>query len=183
MRRVPALLLTGVLLSSLAPNVVPAEELKGADRREYERLTSEGSFSTSCSATAEYTALWAGEKPSVLEIDGKQRPVQFEAHKVGDYIKTPFRCQTADGPLTIKMKLTHSISNSECGAANVFIATVSVAHLGSYSDDFLVDGCAGTTGLVIRGKQVLLCRMDDSDKSAVGRCGEATDGPGPRRLH
>ncbi len=159
-----------------------AEELKGAARRDYERTTSEGSLSTYCSAGPQGFAFWAGDAPSTLEVDGRSQPVQFERHKVGDYLGSPYRCQTSAGPLTLTTKLTHTISDSQCGAGNDFVARFVVAHVGSYSQDFLVDGCGGTSGVLIRGRQVLLCRMDDGGKAGVGQCAEATDGPGPRRL-
>lgn len=108
--------------------------------------------------------------------------MRFEHHKVGDYITKPYRCQTNSGLLTITTELTHSISNVQCGAGNRFIARFSVSHLGAYFDDFLVDGCGGTSGLLIRGKHVLLCRMPDEDKAHVGHCAEAVDAAGPRQL-
>ncbi len=161
---------------------VSAEELRGAARRAYEKATSEGSLSTSCKAGSPDFVFWAGEAPSIIEVEGKPQAVRFEQHRVGDYISKPYRCQTSAGVLTITTKLTHSISNSQCGAGNDFIAKFAVSHVGSYSDDFLVDGCGGTSGLFIRGKHVLLCRMPDDDKAGVGHCAEAADSPGPRQL-
>jgi hypothetical protein len=180
MRLPHALAMIGVLLSAL-PSRVPAEELRGAARRAYEKATSEGSLSTSCSAGSPDFVFWAGAAPATIKVEGKPRPVQFEQHKVGDYIRTPYRCQTGAGHLTMTTKLTHSISNSQCGAGNDFIARFAVSHVGSYSDDFLVDGCGGTSGLLIQGKHVLFCRMPDV-KPGVGYCAEAADAAGPRQL-
>jgi hypothetical protein len=115
-------------------------------------------------------------------VGGQPQPVQFEQHRVGDYIRRPYRCRTSAGVLTITTKLTHSISNSQCGAGNDFIARFTVAHVGSYSDDFLVDGCGGTTGLLIQGRHVLPCRLPEDDKTGVGHCAEAADAAGPRQL-
>ena len=159
------------------PLHVSSEELKGA-----EKATSEGSLSTSCSTTSPNFVFWAGETPSTIEVGGTSRPVQFERHKVGDYLSKPYRCRTTAGLLTLTTKLTHSISDSECGAGNDFIARIAISHIGSYSDDFLVDGCGGTSGLLIQGKRVLLCRMPDDGKPGVGHCTEAADAAGPRRL-
>ena len=181
MRLPYALAMIGVLLSGL-PLQVSAEELRGAARRAYETATSEGSLSTSCRAGSPDFVFWAGETPSTLDVEGKTQPVQFEQHKVGDYIGKPYRCQTSAGLLTITTTLTHRISNSQCGAGNDFIARFAVSHVGSYSDDFLVDGCGGTSGLLIQGRRVLFCRMPDDDKAGVGHCAEAGDGVGPRRL-
>ena len=183
MRRSSILATIGVILSALPLPDVSAEELRGAARREYERVTSEGSLFTSCSANSGYFVFWAGKQPSVLDFEGKSRPIQFEHHKVGDYVRQSYQCHTAEGLLTMTTRLTHSISNSQCGAGNDFIAKVSVSHLGSYSDDFLVDGCGGTSGLLLRGKHVLLCRMPDDDKAVAGHCAEGTDAMGPRELH
>ena len=173
-----------VVIASLpaVPLHVSAEELRGADRRAYERATSEGSLSTSCRSGTSDFVFWAGKTPSTIEVGGKLQPVQFEQHRVGDYISKPYRCQTSAGLLTITTKLTHSISNSQCGAGNDFIARFAVSHVGSYLDDFLVDGCGGTSGLLIQGKHVLFCRMPDDDKAGVGHCAEAADAAGPRQL-
>ena len=161
---------------------VSAEELKGASRRAYEKATSEGALSTSCSAASPDFVFWAGDTPSTLEVKGKSQPVRFERHKVGEFVRTPFTCQTSTGRLTVKTTLTHAISNAQCGAGNDFIARFVVPPLGSYSDDFLVDGCGGTSGVFIHGDRVLLCRMKDGDQAGVGRCEEAADAAGPRRL-
>ena len=171
-----------IISLSLVSLHVSAEELRGADRRAYEKATSEGSLSTSCSAGSPDFVFWAGRTPSTIEVGEKPRPVQFEQHKVGDYISKPYQCQTIAGLLTIRTKLTHNISNSQCGAGNNFIAVFAVSRVGSYSDDFLVDGCGGTSGLLITGKRVLLCRLSDDDKAGVGRCAEAADAAGPRQL-
>ena len=180
--RLPLVLaVVSVFLSAMALHV-SAEELKGAARRAYEKATREGGLSTSCSTGSPDFVFWAGETPSTIEVAGKPQPVQFEQHKVGDYISKPYRCQTRAGLLTITTKLTHTVSNSQCGAGNDFIARFAVLHVGSYSDDFLVDGCGGTSGLLIQGKHVLLCRMPDDDKAGVGHCAEAADAPGPRQL-
>jgi hypothetical protein len=170
-----------VSLSAVSLHVA-AEELRGAARHAYEKATSEGSLSTSCSAASPDFVFWAGDTPSTIEVDGKPQPVQFEHHRVGDYIRKPYQCQTSAGRLTMTTKLTHTISNAQCGAGNDFVARFAVPHLGSYSDDFLVDGCGGTSGLLIRGERVLFCRMNDGDKAGVGRCAEAADAAGPRRL-
>ena len=179
MRLPCALAAIGVSLVAL-PLHASAQELKGADRRAYETATSEGSLSTSCSAGPSGFVFWAGDAPSTLEVDGRSQPVQFERHKVGDYIGRPYRCRTSAGQLTLTTRLTHTISNSQCGTGNDFVARFVVAHVGSYSDDFLVDGCGGTSGLLIRGTQVLVCRMPDDGKAGVGQCAEATDGMGLR---
>ena len=181
MRLPHVLAVVGVFLSA-SPLHASAEELSGAARRAYEKATSEGSLSTSCSTGSPDFVFWAGDAPSTLEVAGKSRPVRFEQHKVGDYVSKPYRCQTSAGLLTITTKLTHTISNSECGAGKDFIATFAVSHVGSYSDDFLVDGCAGTSGLLIQGNHVLLCRMPDDDKAGVGHCADAADAAGPRQL-
>ena len=171
--------ISGVL--SAVPLHVSAEELRGAARRAYEKATSEGSPSTSCRAGSPFM-FWAGQTPSTIEAGGKPQPVRFEHQRVGDYISKPYRCQTSAGLLTLTTKLTHSISNSQCGAGNDFIARFAVSGVGSYSDDFLVDGCGGTSGLLIQGKHVLLCRMPDDDKAGMGHCAEAADTAGPRQL-
>ncbi len=176
-----ALAMIGVSLYAV-PLHVSAEELRGATRRAYEKATSEGSLSTSCVAGSPDFVSWAGETPSTIEVGGKAKPVQFEQHRVGDYIGKPYRCQTSAGSLTMTTKLTHSVSNSQCGAGNDFIARFAISHVGSYSDDFLVDGCGGTSGLLIQGKHVLSCRMPDDDKARVGHCAEAADATGPRQL-
>ena len=181
MRLPHALAMIGVYLSGL-PSHVSAEELKGAARRAYEKATSEGSLSTSCSAGSTDFVFWAGRIPSAIDVEGKTEPVQFEQHRVGDHIGKPYRCQTGAGLLTITTKLTHSISSSRCGADDDFIARFAVWHVGSYSDDFLVDGCGGTSGLLVQGRHVLFCRMPDDDKAGVGHCAEAADAAGPRRL-
>ena len=176
--------LTTVICLSLsaAPWRVSAEELKGAARRAYETATRQGDLWTSCSAGSPDFVLWAGEAPSVIEAGGASQPVRFQHHRVGDFIHAPYRCRTASGLLTLTTKLTHSISNSQCGAGEDFKAKVAVANLGSYSDDFLVEGCGGTSGLLVRGRHVLLCRMPDGGEAGVGRCVEAADSVGPRRL-
>ncbi len=171
----------GVCLS-VVPLHVSAEELRGASRRAYEKATSEGSVSTSCGAGSPGFVFWAGTAPSTIEVGGTPQPVQFEQHRVGDYISKPFRCQTSAGELMMTTKLTHSVSNSQCGAGNRFLARFVVAPIGSYSDDFLADGCGGTSGLLIQGRHVLFCRMSDSDKAGVGHCAEAADAAGPREL-
>jgi hypothetical protein len=167
---------------SAVPLHVSAEELRGAARQAYERATSEGSLSTSCSAGSPDFVFWAGTTPSTIEVGGKLQPVQFEHHRVGDYVSKPYQCQMSAGQLTMTTKLTHSISNAQCGAGNDFIAKFAVSNLGSYSDNFLVDGCGGTSGLLIQGKHVLFCRMPDGDKAGVGHCAEAADAAGPREL-
>ncbi len=176
--RLPCLLISVFLFA--VPVHVSAEELRGAARRAYEKATSEGSFSTSCSAGSSDFVFWAGETPSTVEIQGKPQAIQFEQHRVGDYISKPYNCQTSADLLTITTKLTHSISNSQCGAGNNFIVRFAISGVGSYSDNFLVDGCGGTSGLLIKGKDVLFCRMRDDDK--VGHCAEAADAAGPRQL-
>ena len=181
MRLISLLTTIGVSLCAASFHV-SGEELRGAARRAYEKATSEGTLSTSCDANAPGFVFWAGDTPSTIEVGGEARAVRFEHHKVGDYLREPYACQTRAGRLTITTKLTHSISNSQCGAGNDFIARFAVAGRGSYADDFLVDGCGGTTGLFIEGERVLLCRMNDGDQPGVGRCAEAADGPGPRRL-
>ena len=184
-RHAVRLLYVLAVISASLPAVslhVSAEELRGADRRAYERATSQGSLSTSCRDGSPDFVFWAGKTPSTIEVGGKLQPVQFEQHRVGDYISKPYRCQTSAGLLTITTKLTHSISNSQCGAGNDFIARFAVSHVGSYLDDFLVDGCGGTSGLLIQGKHVLFCRMPDDDKAGVGHCAEAADAAGPRQL-
>ena len=181
MRLLHLLAIIDVCLFAL-PSHVSAEELTGAARRAYEKTTSDGSFFTSCRAGSDDFVFWAGKTPSALDVEGKTQAVQFEAHKVGDYIRKPYRCRTAEGTLTITTKLTHSISNVQCGAGNWFIARLSVSHLGSYSDEFLVDGCAVTSGLLVRGKHVLLCNMPNDDKSVLGHCAEGADAAGPREL-
>ena len=173
--------LASVFLIAAPLNVSP-EELKGADRRAYEKATSEGSLSTSCSTTSPDFVFWAGETPSTIEVGGTSRPVPFERHKVGDYLSKPYQCRTTAGLLTLTTKLTHSISDSECGAGNDFIARTAISHVGSYTDDFLVDGCGGTSGLLIQGKRVLFCRMPDDGKPGVGHCTEAADAAGSRQL-
>ncbi len=182
MRLTYVLALIGVCFSAFPLHNASAEELKGAARREYEKTTSEGNFYTSCSATADFV-FWSGQTPSMIDVEGKQQPVHFEAHKIGDYIKKPYQCQTAEGLLSLTTQLTHSISNIQCGAGNWFFATVSVAHLGSYSDEFLVDGCGNTFGLLITGKHVLLCNLPFSNDMVVAHCAEAADAKGPRTLH
>ena len=180
--RLTAVVATIVVSLFAVASHVSAEELKGAARRAYEKATSEGSLSTSCSAASPDFVFWAGDAPSKIEVGGTSRPVRFERHQVGDYVHKPYQCQTSAGPLTMTTKLAHSISNSQCGAGNDFVARFTVPHVGSYADDFLVDGCGGTSGLLIQGDHVLLCRMNDGDPAGVGRCVEATDGVGPRRL-
>ena len=170
-----------VCFSAFPLHSASAEELKGAARRDYEKVTSEGSFYTSCSLTKDFV-FWSGRTPSMLDVDGKQQPVQFEAHKIGDYVKKPFQCQTPQGLLSITTKLTHSISNAQCGAGNRYVATVSVAHLGSYSDLFLVDGCFNTLGFLITGKHVLLCNLPYGNDVVVAHCAEGADAKGPRIL-
>jgi hypothetical protein len=159
-----------------------AEELKGEARREYEKITSDGSLSMSCAAGLSDFVFWAGDAPSIIEVGGKAQPVQFETHKVGDYINKPYQCKISSPQLTMKTKLTHSISNSQCGAGNKFIVTFAVSQVGSYSKDFLVDGCGGTSGVLIQGKHVLLCRMSDVGTPRVGHCAEAVDEAGPIHL-
>ena len=181
MRLSHILAIVSVFLSAI-PLHVSAEELRSAARRAYEKATSEGSLSTSCSPGSPDFVFWAGETPSTIEVAGKLQPVRFERHRVGDYISRPYRCQTRAGLMTMTTKLTHTISNAQCGAGNDFIARFAVSHVGSYSDDFLVDGCGGASGLLIQGKHVLLCRMPDDDKAGVGHCAEAADAPGPRQL-
>ena len=181
MRLPHVLIVISCALSAVSLHV-SAEELSGAARRAYEKATSDGSLSTSCSAGSPNFVFWAGKAPSAIEVAGNPQPVHFEQHKVGDYISTPYRCQTSAGVLTITTKLTHSISNSQCGAGNDFIARFEVSHLGSYSDDFLVDGCGGTSGLLIQGKYILFCRMPDDDEASVGHCAKAADAAGPRQL-
>lgn len=180
--RLPLVLAMVSVSLAAVPLPVSAEELKGAARQAYEKATSEGSLATSCSAGSPDFIFWAGTTPSTVEVGGKPRPVRFEHHRVGDYVGKPYRCQTSAGRLTMTTKLTHSVSNSQCGAGDDFIARFAVAHLGSYSDDFLVDGCGGTSGLLIQGKHVLFCRMPDGDKAGVGHCAEAADAAGPRQL-
>jgi len=180
--RLPSVLAMISLSLSVVPLHVSAEELRGAARQAYEKATSEGSLSTSCSAGSPDFVFWAGNTPSTIEVGGKPQPVQFEHHRVGDYVGTPYRCQTSAGQLTMTTKLTHSISNAQCGAGNNFIARFAVLHLGSYSDNFLVDGCGGTSGFLIQGKHVLLCRLPDGDKAGVGHCAEAADAAGLRQL-
>jgi hypothetical protein len=180
--RLPQGLIVLSALLTAAPLPVSAEVLRGAARRAYETATSEGSLTTSCKAGSADFVFWAGETPKAIEAGGQPRPVPFEHHKVGDYISRPYRCRTSAGLLTITTRLTHSISNSQCGAGNDFIARFAVAHAGSYSDDFLVDGCGGTTGLLIQGRHVLFCRLPDDDKTGVGHCAEAADALGPRQL-
>ena len=170
------------VFSSAVPLHISAEELRGAARRAYEKATSEGSLSTSCSAGSPDFVFWAGKTPSTVEVGGKTLAVQFEQHRVGDYISKPYQCQTSAGLLTITTRLTHSLSNSQCGAGNDFIARFAFSHFGSYSDDFLADGCGGTSGLLIQGKHVLLCREPDDDKADVGHCAEAANAAGPRQL-
>lgn len=181
MRLTHALAVIGVFLSAAPPHA-EAEELKGAARRAYEKATREGSLSTSCSAGSAGFLFWAGTAPSTIEVGGKQRPVQFEQHRVGDYLGKPYRCQTSVGQMTVTTELTHSISNSQCGAGNDFIAKFVVAQVGSYSDHFLVDGCGGTSGLLIQGTHVLFCRKPDDETGSVGHCAEAPDAAGPREL-
>ena len=166
--------------AALSP--VSGEELRGAARRAYEKATSEGSLSTSCSPGSPDFVFWAGTAPSTVEVAGKTQPVQFEQHRVGDYLGKPYECQTSAGLLTITTKLTHSISNAQCGAGNDFVARFAIAQVGSYTDNFLVDGCGGTNGLLIRGKHILFCRMPDNGKAGVGQCAEFADAPGPRQL-
>ncbi len=175
------MIVISVLLSAV-PLYVPAEVLRGQARRAYEKATSEGGLSTSCGADSPDFVFWAGESPSTLEVGGKPQPIRFERHRVGDYISKLYRCRTPAGLLTMTTRLTHSISNAQCGAGNDFIARIAVSHLGSYSDHFLVDGCGGTSGLLLRGRHVLLCRMPDGDKAGVGHCAEAADAAGPRQL-
>ena len=93
MRLAYALAMISVYLSGL-PLRVSAEELRGAARRAYEKTTSEGSLSTSCSAGSPDFVFWAGKTPSSISVEGKTQPVQFEQHRVGDYISKPYRCQT-----------------------------------------------------------------------------------------
>ncbi len=181
MRGVDCLVMVGVLMAGGSVGA-SAEELKGAARRAYETATREGVVSTACRAGSAGFVFWAGTAPSSVEARGKTEAVRFEQHKVGDFVRTAYRCQTGAGALTIRTKLTHSISNSQCGAGNDFIATFAVAHVGSFSDDFLVDGCGGTTGLLIEGTHVLFCRMADDDTSGVGHCAEAADAAGARQL-
>ena len=180
--RLPHVLIVISVSLSAVPLHVSAEELRGTARRAYEKATSDGSLSTSCSAGSPDFVFWAGKTPSTIEVAGNSQPVRFEQHRVGDYISRPYRCQTSAGLLTITTKLTHSISNSQCGAGNDFIARFEVSHVGSYSDDFLVDGCGGTSGLLIQRKHVLFCRMPDDDKAGVGHCAEAADAAGPRQI-
>ena len=175
-------IMIGILVLSAVPLPVSSEELRGAARRAYEKVTSEGSLATSCVAGSPDFVFWAGETPSKMKIGGTLQPVRFEQHKVGDYIGKPYRCQTSAGLLTIRTKLTHSISNSQCGAGNNFIAKFAITDVGSYSDHFLVDGCGGTSGLLVRGNHVLLCRMPDDEKAGVGHCAEAGDTAGPTQL-
>ena len=182
MRPLNVLVTLELCLAALPSNTVWAEELKGAARREYERVTSEGSFYTSCDAHADYAVFWAGQTPSVLNVDGRRLPVSFDAHKIGDYIKKPYLCQTAEGVLKMTMTLTHSISEVQCGAGNRFMATLSMAHHRSFSDHFLVDGCGATLGLLVRGEHVLLCTLPNGDKSLPGECAEGADAAGPRAL-
>ena len=181
MRLISVLTTISISLSAVSLTV-SAEEPKGASRRAYEKATSEGMISTSCSAASPDFVFWAGDTPSTIEVDGKSQPIHFEHHKVGDYVRKPYQCQTSTGRLALTTRLTHTISNAQCGAGNDFIAKFAVPPLGSYLDDFLVDGCGGTTGLLIHGDRVLLCRMNDGDRAGVGRCEEAVDGIGPRRL-
>jgi len=181
MRLLSVLAMISVSLSAV-PLHVSAEELKGAARQAYEKATREGSLSTSCSAASPDFLFWAGNTPSAIEVGGKPQPVQFEHHRVGDYVSKPYQCQTSAGQLTMTTQLTHSISNAQCGAGNNFIARFAIAHLGSFADNFLVDGCGGTSGLLIEGKHVLFCRLPDGDKAGVGHCAEAADAAGPRQL-
>ena len=174
------LALAGVL--SDVPLHLSAEELHGAARRAYEEATREGVVSTYCAAGSADFVFWAGRAPARLEVGGTLRPVTFEQHKVGDYVSKPYKCQTSAGLLTITTKLTHSISNVQCGAGNDFVARFAIQHVGSYTDDFLVDGCGGTFGRLIQGRHVLLCRLSDDDHDDVGHCAEFNDAPGPRQL-
>ena len=180
--RLPCVLAMISACLSAVPLHVSAEELRGAARRAYEKATSEGSLSTSCIGGSRDFVFWAGKTPSTVEVGGELQPVRFEQHRVGDYTSKPYRCQTSAGPLTLITTLTHSISNSQCGAGNDFVARFTVSHVGSYSDDFLMDGCGGTSGLVIQGKHVLFCRMPDDDNAGVGRYTDAADAAGPRQL-
>jgi hypothetical protein len=181
MRLPHVLALLSVFLSGV-PLHASADELRGAARRAYEKATSEGALSTSCSAGSPDFVFWAGKTPITLEVGGRLQPIKFERHRVGDYISRPYRCRTRAGLLTIATKLTHSISNSQCGAGNDFIARFAVSRVGSYTDDFLVDGCGASSGLLIQGKHVLFCRLPDDDQAGVGRCAEAADAAGPRQL-
>ena len=180
--RLPYVLALISVSVSAVPMHVSAEVLRGAARRAYEKATSEGSLSTACSAGSPQFIFWAGKAPSTIEVGGKPQPVQFEQHRVGDFISKPYRCQTSAGPLTMTTRLTHNISNSQCAAGNDFVARFAVPHVGSYSGEFLVDGCGGTSGLLIEGRHVLLCRMPDDDTAGGGHCAEAADAAGPRRL-
>ena len=175
------LVMTSLALVALSLQGASAYVLTGKARQDFERATSEGALSTVCTANSDTFIFWAGETPTSLTVDGKTQPIQFEKHKVGDYLKKPYQCQTPQGPLTITTKLTHITSNSQCGAGNDFIAKLSVAHLGSFTDDFLVDGCGGTSGLLIQGKHVMLCQMPDGS-NGVGHCQDFSDAKGPRQL-
>ena len=129
--RLPHVLAVISVFSSAIPLHVSAEELRGAARRAYEKATSEGSLSTSCIAGSPGFVFWAGETPSTIEVEGKQLPVQFEHHRVGDFIGKSYRCLTSSGLLAVTTKLTHSISNSQCGAGNDFIASGLIPSLGA----------------------------------------------------
>lgn len=180
--RLPLILAVIGMFLSAVPLDASAEELKGAARREYEKVTSEGSLSMSCGAGLSDFVFWAGDAPSIIEVGGKAQPVQFEGHKVGDYINKPYQCKISTAQLTMTTKLTHSISNSQCGAGNKFTATFAVSQVGSYSRDFLVDGCGGTSGILIHGNHVLLCHMPDGGTPGVGHCAEAVDDAFPKYL-
>ena len=99
--RLPYVLAMISVSLSAVPLHVSAEELRGAARRAYEKATSEGSLSTSCSAGSPDFVFWAGTAPSTIEVGGQLQPVQFEQHRLGDYISKPYRCQTSAGQLTM----------------------------------------------------------------------------------